>query len=103
MQPGLCLARDNFLAFPLDQPGVTLSCCVKFSRGTGKSHCDFWMKQHVNNLTQVPTVCVCVCVCGRDWGGAEIKEVCSVVHCGPQPTGGRQRQPSINLPPGGLG
>ena len=63
MQPGLCLARDNFLAFPLDQPGVTLSCCVKFSRGTGKSHCDFWMKQHVNNLTQVPTVCVCVCVC----------------------------------------
>lgn len=104
VQPGLCLAQDNFLAFPLDHPGVTLSCCVKFSRGTDKSHCDIWMKRHVNTFNpSAYCVCLCVCVCGRDWGGAEIKEACPVVLCGPQPTGGRQRHPSINLPPGGLG
>ena len=40
------------------------------------------------HLTQVPPLCVCGG--GRDWGGAEIKEACPVVLCGPQPLeGGR--------------
>ena len=51
------------------------------------------MKQHVNTFNPSASsvcVCVCVCVCGRVCGGAEIKEACPVVLCGPWPLeGGR--------------
>lgn len=67
---GLCLAQDN--CFPWTTLEQALSCCVKFSRGTDESHCDLWMKQHVNifnpsgySMHYFLYVCAgkCVCVC----------------------------------------